>query len=173
MVALIKAILRRVVGDVPVAEELRLNDGRLVIDNTRHEVLIDAERVSGTRVDLQSLAGHKTLLFYEGVGCQACIVQAADLQNAKAPAGAGIRLVSVTTDPVGDLAQAASQDGIRTPLLADPTTTISAAYGMLGHGGTGHPTQDRRAAAAARAARRQQAHPGLRAPVPPPGSPAT
>ena len=99
--------------------------------------------VSGTHVTRASLAGHKTLLFFsEGVSCQPCIIQTADLQNNKALANAGIRLVSITTDPPGELAQAASQYAIHTPMLADPTTSMSAAYGMLGHGGMQHPTQD-------------------------------
>lgn len=99
--------------------------------------------VSNKQVTRASLAGHKTLLFFsEGVGCQACMVQAADLQHTKALSRAGIELVSVTTDAPGDLAQAARQYAIRTPLLADPSTRMSSAYGMLGHGGMGHPTQD-------------------------------
>jgi peroxiredoxin len=99
--------------------------------------------VSNRRVNLRSLRGRKTLLFFsEGVGCQACIVQVADLQKSKALRSAGVRLVSVTTDAPGDLSRAAKQYGIRSPLLADPTTEMSAAYGMLGHGGMGHATQD-------------------------------
>ena len=99
--------------------------------------------VSNRQVSLGSLGGRKTLLFFsEGVGCQACMVQIADLQKSGALRSAGIRLVSVTTDAPGDLAQAATQYGIRTPLLADSTGAMSAAYGMLGHGGMGHPTQD-------------------------------
>ena len=99
--------------------------------------------VSNRQVSLSSLKGRKTLLFFsEGVGCQACMVQIADLQKSSALGSAGIRLVSVTTDAPGDLAQAATQYGIRTPLLADSTGAMSAAYGMLGHGGMGHPTQD-------------------------------
>ena len=99
--------------------------------------------VSGRPVTLASLRGHKTLLFFsEGVSCQACMVQIGDLQKVAALRGAGIRLVSVTTDQPGDLAQAARQYGITTPLLADPTTDMSSAYGMLGHGGMQHPTQD-------------------------------
>jgi peroxiredoxin len=99
--------------------------------------------VSGKRVTLSTLAGQKTLLFFsEGVGCQACMVQAADLQRSTALTADGIKLVSVTTDPPGDLAQAASQYGIRTPLLADPTTGMSAAYGMLAHGGMQHAGED-------------------------------
>jgi peroxiredoxin/CheY-like chemotaxis protein len=99
--------------------------------------------VTGRQVTRGSLAGRKTLLFFsEGVGCQACMVQAAELQSNKTLANAGIRVVSVTTDPADQLAQAAKQYGIRTTLLADPTTSMSAAYGMLGHGGMQHPTQD-------------------------------
>ena len=73
------------------------------------------------------------------------MVQAGELQTSKALAAAGIQLVSVTTDPAAQLAQAAAQYGIRTPLLADLTTSMSAEYGMLGHGGMAHPTQDGRA----------------------------
>jgi peroxiredoxin Q/BCP len=99
--------------------------------------------VTGKPVTRTSLAGHKTLLFFsEGVGCQPCIIQTADLEKSQAFAQTGIRLVSVTTDPPSALAQAAGQYGIRTPMLADPTTSMSAAYGMLGHGGMQHPTED-------------------------------
>ena len=102
-----------------------------------------ANAVTGRPVTLASLEGQKTLLFFsEGVGCQACMVQAAELQSNKTLTKSGIRVVSITTDPVDQLAQAARQYGIRAPLLADPTTNMSAAYGMLGHGGMGHPTQD-------------------------------
>jgi peroxiredoxin Q/BCP len=99
--------------------------------------------VTGKPVTRASLAGHKTLLFFsEGVGCQPCIIQTADLEKSQAFARTGLRLVSVTTDPPSALAQAAGQYGIHTPMLADPTTSMSAAYGMLGRGGMQHPTQD-------------------------------
>lgn len=99
--------------------------------------------VNGQQVSASSLRGRKTMLFFsEGVNCQACMVQAADLEKGDTLKKAGIRLLSVTTDEPGDLAQAAEQYGIDTPLLADPTTEMSSAYGMLGHGGMGHPTQD-------------------------------
>ena len=96
--------------------------------------------VSGRQVSLASLRGRKTMLFFsEGINCQACMVQAADLERNAALAKAGIGLVSVTTDAPEDLAQAAREYGITAPLLADPTTAMSAAYGMLGLGGMGHP----------------------------------
>lgn len=99
--------------------------------------------VSGKPVSATSLRGHKTLLFFsEGVSCQACLVQIGDLQKSTQLKHSGIQLVSVTTDQVSDLKAAAQQYGITTPLLADPSTKMSSAYGMLGHGGMGHPTQD-------------------------------
>jgi peroxiredoxin len=99
--------------------------------------------VSRKKVTLASLRGHKTMMFFsEGVGCQACMVQIGDLQKVGDLQKAGIQLVSVTTDQPSDLTSAAQQYGITTPLLADPRTSMSAAYGMLGHGGMQHPTQD-------------------------------
>ncbi len=101
------------------------------------------DAVTGRQVTRASLEGHKTLLFFsEGVSCSPCIIQSADLQHYGGLARDGIRLVSITTDTASELAQAAGQYGIHTPLLADPTTRMSAAYGMLGHGGMEHPTQD-------------------------------
>ena len=98
------------------------------------------DAVTGATVSRDSLKGSKTMLFFsEGINCQACMVQAADLEKAGTLSSEGINLVSVTTDPADQLAEAARQYGITTPLLADPTTAMSAAYGMLGHGGMGHP----------------------------------
>jgi peroxiredoxin len=98
--------------------------------------------VTGKPVTLASLHGRETMMFFsEGVGCQSCMVQIGDLQKAGDLHKAGIQLVSVTTDQPTDLKAAASQYGITTPLLTDPSTH-TAAYGMLGHGGMQHPTQD-------------------------------
>lgn len=96
--------------------------------------------VSGKSVSSESLGGKRTMLFFsEGVNCQACMFQAADLEKAGVLERDGIELVSVTNDQPADLAEAAGQYGISTPLLADPGTEMTARYGMLGHGGMGHP----------------------------------
>jgi peroxiredoxin len=95
-----------------------------------------ADVVSGREVSLASLRGHKALLFFsEGTMCQACMQQIVDLQGSGALRKAGLQLVSVTTDEPGELKAAAGQYGIKTPLLADPGGQMSAAYGMIGHGG--------------------------------------
>ena len=56
LVARIKAILRRAGGEVPVIEQLRFDDGHLVIDNTRHEVLVDGEPVELTATEYKLLS---------------------------------------------------------------------------------------------------------------------
>lgn len=129
-------------GTAPPADHMGADGGNAATANTRAPDFSLTDVVSGRRVTAASLRGRKTMLFFsEGVSCQACLVQIADLQKAGALKRAGIGLVSVTTDQPGDLAAAARQYGIRTPLLADPSTRMSAAYGMLGHGGMGHPGQ--------------------------------
>jgi peroxiredoxin len=126
----------------PPADHMAANGGGPAIGATAPAFKL-TDVVSGRRVTAASLRGHETMLFFsEGVSCQACLVQAADLQKDATLRKAGIQLVSVTTDQPGDLAQAARQYGITTPMLADPSTNMSNAYGMLGHGGMGHTVQD-------------------------------
>lgn len=99
--------------------------------------------VTGRMFSSASLKGHKTLLFFsEGVTCQACLVQAADLQNSAALRAAGIRLVGITTDTASQLGQAAREYGIHAPMLADPTRAMSNAYGMIAAGGMQMPNED-------------------------------
>ncbi|MHB8491117.1 MAG: peroxiredoxin family protein [Solirubrobacteraceae bacterium] len=101
------------------------------------------DAVSGRQVTLASLRGHKTLLFFsEGTTCQACMQQIVDLQSSGGLRKAGIQLVSVTTDTPSELKATAQQYGITTPLLADPSTRMSTAYGMIGHGGMEMPNTD-------------------------------
>jgi DNA-binding response OmpR family regulator len=48
LVARIKAILRRAGGEAPPSAQLRFDEGALMIDDVRHEVLIDGEAVELT-----------------------------------------------------------------------------------------------------------------------------
>jgi peroxiredoxin len=92
--------------------------------------------VSDKDVSLASLRGHNPLLFFsEGTMCQACMQQIVDLQSSSTLRKAGIQLASVTTDAPRELKAAVAQYGITTPMLADPGGQMSAAYGMIGHGG--------------------------------------
>ncbi len=107
--------------------------------------------LSRKQVTLHSLAGHKTLLFFsEGAGCDACMIQMANLQNSTALRNAGIKLVSVAVYPANPFAPVIRQYGIHTPVLTDPTGRMSTAYGMivpvaglmLAHGGMQAPAED-------------------------------
>ena len=110
--------------------------------------------VSGRKMRLADVRSGPTLLFFsEGASCQACLVQIAELQDAKALRERGIDLVSVTTDPPDVLREIARQYKITTPLLSDGSTRMSADYGMLGHGGMGHPQTDGHAFALVKAGR--------------------
>jgi DNA-binding response OmpR family regulator len=57
LTARIKAILRRSSGgEMPLVEQLRFDEGRLVIDDVRHEVLLDGERVELTASEYKLLS---------------------------------------------------------------------------------------------------------------------
>lgn len=100
--------------------------------------------VSGRSLTLNDLRGRETLLFFnEGANCQACMVQAAELEASEAFARTGIELVSITNDPPDDLAQVAAQYGITTPLLADDSRAMTGAYGSSAR--RDGPPRDRRA----------------------------
>lgn len=88
----------------------------------------------------------KTVLLYfqEGITCQPCWTQLQDIQHdMSAFHHAGIdKVVSITTNPLGDLEQAASTYGITIPVLSDSDFTVSRAYnanhGMMGSSADGH-----------------------------------
>jgi len=55
LLARIKAILRRSGTDVPLVEQLRFDDGRLVIDEVRHEVLVGDQPAELTATEYKLL----------------------------------------------------------------------------------------------------------------------
>jgi DNA-binding response OmpR family regulator len=55
LVARIKAILRRAGGEAPAAAQLRFDEGALVIDDVRHQVLVDGEAVELTASEYKLL----------------------------------------------------------------------------------------------------------------------
>lgn len=107
---------------------------------------IQLASTDGTTFDLAALRGEQVLLYFqEGIGCQPCWDQIKDIE--KDPRGfraLGInRVVSITTNPLDALRQKATDEGIKTPVLADPTLRVSRAYhandyGMMGDTTDGH-----------------------------------
>jgi peroxiredoxin Q/BCP len=92
------------------------------------------------------MRGKTTLLYFqEGTDCEPCWTQLHDIQNdLSAFHRAGINnVVSITTNSLGALQQKASDEGIRLPVLSDPTLAVSHTYsanqyGMMGTMFDGH-----------------------------------
>ncbi|MHB8293353.1 MAG: peroxiredoxin family protein [Acidimicrobiales bacterium] len=100
----------------------------------------------GGTFNLGAQRGKTVLLFFqEGTDCQPCWAQLQAIQsNMAAFQRAGIdEVVSITTDPLSALQQAATTYGTTIPVLSDPTLSVSHAYnanlyGMMGTGADGH-----------------------------------
>ena len=100
----------------------------------------------GGTFNLAAQRGKTVLLFFqEGTDCQPCWTQLQAIQHDMADFHhAGIdEVVSITTDPLGALQQAASTYGTTIPVLSDATLTVSHAYdansyGMMGTSMDGH-----------------------------------
>ncbi|MHB1929518.1 MAG: peroxiredoxin family protein [Acidimicrobiales bacterium] len=104
-----------------------------------------ASNMGGT-FDLGAQRGRSILLYFqEGTDCQPCWTQLQAIQaNMAALHRAGIdEVVSITTDPLGALRQAASTYSTTIPVLSDPALAVSRsyhanAYGMMGPSADGH-----------------------------------
>lgn len=101
---------------------------------------------TGGTFDLARQRGKTTLLYFqEGIGCQPCWDQIKDLERDSGQLKAlGIdEMVSITGNDLGQLRQKVADEGIKTPLLADPDLRVSEAYsanqyGMMGTSADGH-----------------------------------
>ena len=100
----------------------------------------------GGTLDLASLRGQRVLLYFqEGIMCQPCWDQLKHIEsNLQRFRALGVNtVVSITTDPIGDLKQKAAYERIATPVLSDPFLSVSRAYdtnsyGMMGRSRNGH-----------------------------------
>lgn len=101
---------------------------------------------AGDAFSLTARRGKRVLVYFqEGLGCQPCWDQIKDIEKQWAGFRAlGIdEMVSVTTNDLDNLGQKAADEGITTPVLADPTLSVSRAYeanryGMMGDSADGH-----------------------------------
>ncbi len=100
----------------------------------------------GGHLDLASLRGKTVLLYFqEGLSCQPCWDQIADLEkNAAAIKAAGIdEIVSITSDPINLIQQKVTDMHLSTTVLSDPDLAVSKtydanSYGMMGTSRDGH-----------------------------------
>jgi len=101
---------------------------------------------TGTPVSLSQYRGRTVLLFFqEGLTCQPCWTQIADMERHAAQLrAAGVsQVISITSDPIGPIIQKTSDMGLTTPVLSDPGLAVSKAYGanlygMMGMSADGH-----------------------------------
>lgn len=91
---------------------------------------------AGAPVSLADYRGRDVLLYFnEGVGCDACFYQMAELeQNAGQLAEAGVTVLPIVANTAEQTRAELSRFGIRTPYLIDEGTRVSQAFGMLGQG---------------------------------------
>lgn len=100
----------------------------------------------GSTFDLASQHGKTVLLYFqEGLTCQPCWDQLKDIQSHLDQFHAlGIAsIVSITTDPLNQIKQKVSDQGISIPVLSDSNLAVSQAYsansyGMMGNSRDGH-----------------------------------
>ena len=101
---------------------------------------------TGGSFSLSAQRGKTVLLYFqEGTDCQPCWTQLQAIQaDMAAFHRAGIsEVVSITTNDVGALQQAATTYGTTIPVLSDSSLTVSSAYhandyGMMGTSADGH-----------------------------------
>ncbi len=108
---------------------------------------VNLPATTGGSFDLASYRGHKPVLLYfqEGLTCQPCWDQISVIQKDEAKFRAlGIGpIVSITTDPLGEITQKARDQGLTIPVLSDEGGRVSDSYsardfGMMGHDRDGH-----------------------------------
>jgi cytochrome oxidase Cu insertion factor (SCO1/SenC/PrrC family) len=86
---------------------------------------------SGGSFSLGAQRGKSVLLYFqEGLTCEPCWTQLKDLErnNAKLRSLGVQQLVSITTDPADQIHQKVQDEGIHSPVLADPGLAVSRAY---------------------------------------------
>ena len=95
---------------------------------------------AGGSVSLSDYRGRDVLLYFnEGVGCDACFYQTAELEkNAADFADAGLEILPIVMNPVADTAASLEQFDLSTPYLVDADGSVSREYDMLGKGMHAH-----------------------------------
>jgi peroxiredoxin len=89
---------------------------------------------AGKQVQLADLRGHNVLLYFsEGAGCQACLLQMAQIENDTRFAKAGLTVLPIVMNSRDQILADMATNGVTTPFLLDDGT-VSKAYGTLGKG---------------------------------------
>lgn len=88
----------------------------------------------GTSVTLSDLRGEPVILYFnEGAGCDACLMQMAEIEKDPAFAEAGITVLPIVMNTAEQINADRERLGVEAPFLIDDGT-ISEEYGTLGTG---------------------------------------
>jgi peroxiredoxin len=89
---------------------------------------------SGSQVSLAGLRGKNVLLYFsEGAGCQACLVQMAQIEKDPSFAAEGLTVLPIVMNSKDQITADMAANSVRTPFLLDDGT-VSTAYGTIGKG---------------------------------------
>ena len=89
---------------------------------------------SGTEVSLSALRGKNVLLYFsEGAGCQACLVQMAQIEKDPRFAAEALTVLPIVMNTREQITADMAANDVRTPFLLDDGT-VSTAYGTIGKG---------------------------------------
>ena len=89
---------------------------------------------SGTNVSLAALRGKNVLLYFsEGAGCEACLVQMAQIEKDPRFAAEGLTVLPIVMNSKDQIIADMAANSVRTPFLLDDGT-VSTAYGTIGKG---------------------------------------
>jgi peroxiredoxin len=89
---------------------------------------------AGKQVQLADLRGHNVLLYFsEGAGCQACLIQMAQIENDTRFAKADLTVLPIVMNSRDQILADMATNGVTTPFLLDDGK-VSKAYGTLGKG---------------------------------------
>ena len=91
---------------------------------------------AGDTVSLSDFRGRDVLLYFsEGVGCDSCFYQMAELEkNAAKLSASGLAVVPIVVNPAGLVRAEMERFGLTTPFLIDSDESVSNAYGVVGTG---------------------------------------
>lgn len=90
----------------------------------------------GRTVSLASLEGSNVLLYFnEGVGCDSCFSQLAEIEKSQARLDElGVTLLPFMPNPAPEVRKELARFGLRTPALIDTSLDVARAYDTLGRG---------------------------------------
>jgi peroxiredoxin len=88
----------------------------------------------GSTVSLSDFAGKPVILYFnEGAGCDACLLQMAEIEKEPGFADAGIAVLPIVMNTADQINADRDRLGVEAPFALDDGT-VSAAYGTLGTG---------------------------------------